>query len=185
MTGAAPQTPSIKAGTALTPLLRPMTWIAALVAALTLRPAHAETLNVFLDLASVVLIPDHTWTIVVGNPLIADGSVEAGGALVLTGKGYGSTTLTLLDRAGTALAEYEVRVDAPPGSVVIQRGTARETFNCEPHCERRITLGDGPAYFDVTLGQTAARNARSAQQPQPPQPQPQQTPPKGGGSSQL
>ena len=36
-------------------------------------------------------LPDKVATIVIGNPLIADAALQAGGMLVITGKGYGST----------------------------------------------------------------------------------------------
>jgi hypothetical protein len=41
---------------------------------------------------------------------------------------------------------------------VVYKGPERETYSCTPTCERRITLGDGNAYFEAVIGQTAARN---------------------------
>jgi hypothetical protein len=41
--------------------------------------------------------------------------------------------------------------------VVVYRGVERETYSCAPHCERRITLGDGQTYFDQTMNQTLTR----------------------------
>jgi hypothetical protein len=128
--------------------------------------ASAAEINVILDQARIAKVPDHTATIVVGNPLIADVSIQAGGTMVVTGKGYGLTNLIALDRAGKVLAEQQVRVRAPSDAVVVYRGVARESYSCSPYCERRITLGDTPDFFDTTLGQTGNRNAR-AQQGQP------------------
>ena len=45
-------------------------------------------------------LPEKVSTIVVGNPLIADVAVQSGGLVVVTGKGYGTTNLIVLDRAG-------------------------------------------------------------------------------------
>jgi Flp pilus assembly secretin CpaC len=42
---------------------------------------------VSLDQAKLLRLPDKTATIVVGNPLIADASLQAGGQIVITGKG--------------------------------------------------------------------------------------------------
>jgi hypothetical protein len=128
--------------------------------------ASAAEINVILDQARIAKVPDHTATIVVGNPLIADVSIQAGGTMVVTGTGYGLTNLIALDRAGKVLAEQQVRVRAPSDAVVVYRGVARESYSCSPYCERRITLGDTPDFFDTTLGQTGNRNAR-AQQGQP------------------
>ena len=38
-------------------------------------------------------LPDKVATIVIGNPLIADAALQAGGLLVITGKGYGTTNM--------------------------------------------------------------------------------------------
>jgi Flp pilus assembly secretin CpaC len=121
----------------------------------------AEVINVTMDQASIARVPDHTATLVVGNPLIADVSMQAGGTMVVTGKGYGVTNLIALDRAGKVLAEELVRVKGPSESVVVYRGVTRESYACAPNCERRITLGDTPDIFDMTLGQTTLRNSRA------------------------
>jgi Flp pilus assembly secretin CpaC len=123
----------------------------------------AETINVVLDQARIAKVPDRTSTIVVGNPLIADVSIQAGGTMVVTGKGYGVTNLIALDRTGKVLAEQLVRVRSPSDSVVVYRGIARESYSCAPYCERRITLGDAPDYFESTLAETGNRNTRAQQ----------------------
>jgi Pilus formation protein N terminal region len=112
-----------------------------------------------MDRASLIKLPERVATIVVGNPLIADVSLQTGGLLVVTGKGYGSTNLIVLDRAGTVLLERAVQVRGPHDHVVVvYRGIERETLSCTPGCERRITLGDSPSYFDAAVGQTGTRN---------------------------
>ena len=130
----------------------------------------AETLVVALDEARITKLPDRVATVVIGNPLIADASVQAGGTLIITGKGYGMTNLIALDRSGSVLMEKTVAVEGPRGNVVVvYRGGERETYSClpsvahgagrPPQCQRRITLGDSPAFFDPTLAQIGARNA--------------------------
>jgi Flp pilus assembly secretin CpaC len=123
----------------------------------------AEVINVILDQARIAKLPDHTSTVVVGNPLIADVSIQAGGTMVVTGKGYGVTNLIALDRTGKVIGEQLVRVKSPVDNVVVYRGIARESYSCKPDCERRITLGDTPEYFDATLAETGNRNARAQQ----------------------
>ena len=104
----------------------------------------ADTLSVVLDQATIMKLPEKVSTIVVGNPLIADVAVQSGGLVVVTGKGYGSTNLIALDRAGTVLMERSIIVKGAAGpNVQVYRGMERETYSCAPNCERRITLGIG------------------------------------------
>ena len=137
-----------------------LVWLA--VAALLPQSIFAAEapLGIVLDQASLLRLPDKVTTIVVGNPAIADVAVQSGGLVVVTGKGYGSTNLIALDRAGTVLMERSLVVRAPSkGTIAVYRGVERETYSCTPDCERRITLGDAPPYFDATLGQAGARTS--------------------------
>jgi Flp pilus assembly secretin CpaC len=121
-----------------------------------------DTLTIVLDQAQLVKLPERVATLIVGNPLIADVSIQAGSMMVITGKGYGATNLLALDRAGTVLMEKTIQVQGPRDNlVVVYRGMERETYSCAPRCERRITLGDSPAYFDSVLAQTAARTGQA------------------------
>lgn len=124
--------------------------------------ASAEILNVFVDQATITRVPDRVATIVVGNPLIADISMQANGLMVVTGKGYGATNVMALDRSGAVLMNTVVQVQGPRDNiVVVQRGLERETYSCQPRCERRITLGDGPEYFNATVSQVGSRNLQA------------------------
>ena len=134
-------------------------------AAVLPRPAFAAEapLNIVLDQATLMRLPEKVSTIVIGNPLIADVAVQSGGLVVVTGKGYGATNLIVLDRAGTVLMERQVVVrGATDHTVSVYRGAERETYSCTPNCERRITLGDSLGYFTAVSGQTDARNAQSS-----------------------
>lgn len=127
------------------------------------RPARAvDAFTVILDQAKLMKLPERTATVVVGNPLIADVSVQTGGMMVVTGKGYGLTNLIALDVRGNTLLEQAIEVQGPRDNiVVVQRGVERETYSCTPRCERRITLGDAPTFFDATLIQTNRRDGQA------------------------
>jgi hypothetical protein len=131
--------------------------------------AVGEQIAVYLDQSRVLKLPEGTATLVVGNPLIADISVQAGGVLVLTGKGFGTTNLIALDRNGALLMEHPVQVRGPQDSVVaVYRGVERESYSCTPLCERRIMLGDTPAYFTANMTQATTLNQQAqASGPQP------------------
>jgi hypothetical protein len=113
---------------------------------------------VSLDQAAVVKLPPNVATIVIGNPFIADASLQPGGLMVVTGKGYGTTNFIVLDRAGKVLVQKIVQVVGPPDAVVMYRGIERETYSCAPYCERRITLGDNVPYFAAATGEVSTRN---------------------------
>jgi hypothetical protein len=142
---------------------------AALLSAtmLTAFPALAATFTVNLDQAQIMRLPDKVATIVIGNPLIADASLQSGGILVVTGKGYGSTNLLAMDRAGKIVLDTTVQVVGPPGGdlVVVYKGVARESYSCSPECSRRITLGDDNRFFTETLGQIGTRANQAGQAP--------------------
>jgi Flp pilus assembly secretin CpaC len=137
--------------------------LAALMAlALPQSAVAAEMLRVSVDQATLTKLPERVSAIIIGNPLIADVTIQAGGVLVVTGKGYGATNIVALDRAGSVLMEKTVMVQGPRDNVVVlYRGVQRETYSCEPNCYRRITLGDSPDFFNATLGQSGARNAQA------------------------
>ncbi|TIM65567.1 MAG: hypothetical protein E5Y58_24510, partial [Mesorhizobium sp.] len=75
-------------------------------------------------------------TIVVGNPAIADASVQDASTIVLTGKGFGVTNLVVLDQEGRPIVDEQitvVRQDA--SSVRIYRRAEIQTMSCTPYCE--------------------------------------------------
>lgn len=125
------------------------------------RPAFADGgggddgIDVVLDQARLIKLPERVSTLVIGNPLIADVSMQSNGLMVVTGKGYGVTNMIALDRNGATLMEKQVTVKGPyAGTVVVYRGTARETYSCAPFCEPRVTLGDAAAFFTKNLTET-------------------------------
>lgn len=78
--------------------------------------AQAETVTVSVDEARIMKLPDNVATIVIGNPLIADATLQGGGVLVLTGKGFGSTNMLALNRSGKIVLDTTVQVTGPCAS---------------------------------------------------------------------
>ena len=114
----------------------------------------ANTISVNVDQARLVKLPARVATIVVGNPLIADVALQAGGVLVVTGKGYGATNFIAMDRAGEVLVDRLIQVEGPTDQLItVYRGVDRESYSCMPICQRRVTLGDGDNYFKATMDQ--------------------------------
>ena len=124
--------------------------------------ATGETMVVHVDQAKTLQLPERTATLVVGNPLIADAVVQPGGIVVITAKSYGATNLIAVDRSGATLFNRQILVVGPVDRiVVVYRGVDRESYSCMPGCERRITIGDTPAYFTANLNQIGTFGAQA------------------------
>ena len=137
-------------------------WTIASVALLGITPTQADNVTVNVDEARVMKLPERVATIIIGNPLIADATLQSG-HMVVTGKGFGATNLVALDRGGRVVMDKMVQVIGPSGSdlVVVFKGVERESYSCNPMCERRLTLGDSPAYFTAILSQGGTRSTQA------------------------
>ncbi|WP_439370578.1 pilus assembly protein N-terminal domain-containing protein [Bradyrhizobium sp. DASA03120] len=128
-----------------------------------LAESTADTIAVNVDQAKLVRLPGKVSTIVVGNPLIADVTLQPGGMIVVTGKGYGATNFIALDRAGEILVDRQIQVEGPSDRVVtVYRGVERESYSCLPLCQRRVTLGDSDSYFSTTMGQAGSLSSNAS-----------------------
>jgi Flp pilus assembly secretin CpaC len=122
----------------------------------------ADSIAVNVDQAKLVKLPTRVSTIVVGNPLIADVTLQTGGILVVTGKGYGATNFIAMDRSGEILVDRVIQVEGPTDQLVtVYRGVERESYSCMPVCQRRITLGDGENYFKSAMDQAGSLNSQA------------------------
>ena len=117
-----------------------------------------DVVSVTVDNAKVMRLPEKTQTVIVGNPMIADVSMQKSGVVILTGKGFGTTNLIALDGAGAMLAESTISVQAPQASIVtVQRGLERESYSCTPRCQPSVQLGDSTKYFGDASTQAERR----------------------------
>jgi Flp pilus assembly secretin CpaC len=122
-----------------------------------------DSVAVNVDQAKLVKLPERVSTIVVGNPLIADVTMQPGGMVVVTGKGYGATNFIAMNRAGEILVDRVIQVQGPTDRVItVYRGVDRESYSCMPICQRRVTLGDGEAYFKSTIDQAGALSTQAS-----------------------
>lgn len=146
--------------------MRPILAIAT--AALLVVPvaARADTndpISVRVNMARILRISAPAATVIIGNPGVADVTIQDPQTLVLTGKSYGQTNLIVLDSMGNPVADTTITVvQAQSGLVTVFLGTARTTLSCNPVCQPTIMLGDDPgfsnnAYASSSLVETAAR----------------------------
>jgi Pilus formation protein N terminal region len=135
---------------------------AALLASATAATSN-DTIALTLDRATVIRAPEKTSMVVVGNPSIADVTVQKNGVMVLTGKNFGETNLLALDDEGKLISESWLRVEAMSRNrVTVYRGADSETYACSPNCQPTVALGDSEKYFGKASGQVGTRNALSA-----------------------
>jgi len=100
-------------------------------------PAHAESgIRILMNEAKIVKLARPADTIVVGNPDIADASVQDATTIILTGKGFGVTNLVVMDVSGDPIVDEQIFVSRQDArSVRIYRRSEVQTLSCTPFCE--------------------------------------------------
>ena len=117
---------------------------------------------VTVDRAKVFRISRPASTVIIGNPAIADATVEDDRTLVLTGRSFGVTNLIILDKDGEPIVDETIVVRGHEANTVrIYRRASRETMACAPVCEPTLTIGDDQISFQFAQEQIQARNALS------------------------
>ena len=115
--------------------------------------AAKNDVEVIIDEATLVRLDRPAAEIVVGNPSIADVSVQSGKTLVVTGKSFGETNLIVMDADGKVVVNRTLIVQEPrTGFVTIYKGASRQTLHCAPHCTPPLVIGDDKKYFS-TIGE--------------------------------
>lgn len=101
-----------------------------------------EGIDVMMNQATILKLPRHADTVIVGNPDIADAAVQDASTLVLTGRGFGVTNLVVLDASGTPILDDLVTVSRSTVSTVrIYRRASIQTLSCTPYCEGAYRTG--------------------------------------------
>lgn len=119
--------------------------------------AAPDGVYIVLNMARVVRLNGPVATVIVGNPGIADVTVEDATTLVLTGKSFGSTNLIALDASGAPLADTVVSV-VPDRKrfVTVFSGLKRGTLHCAPDCEEVVMVGDDAEFTARAKGSADA-----------------------------
>jgi len=139
---------------------------ATMLAAMALNAIQADAANelkVKYDQSQLLRLARPVAEIIIGNPTIADVSVQSKQLLVITGKSFGHTNMILLDAEKNVIQESRVVVVRDRSSIVtLHRGVGRESYNCTPRCNPTITVGDATAYFKTTA-ETAGLKMRMSE----------------------
>lgn len=138
---------------------------AVTIAVFVAGPALASGgVNVQVNMARILRINSPAATVIIGNPAIADVTIQDPKTLILTGKAYGETNLIILDTVGNPIADTLVTVVQQNGDLLtVYQGAARTTLSCDPVCQPTPMLGDDPGYTSEAIASSnlitsAARN---------------------------
>jgi len=133
--------------------------------------SKAEDLIVKYDQSQLLRLPRPAAEIIIGNPTIADISVQSGNLLVITGKTFGITNIIALDADRNVIQDQRVLVKRDESKTVnLQRGTQRQTYNCTPQCNPSITIGDEQKFFDAVAAASQKKVTFSSSGGDSPQP---------------
>jgi hypothetical protein len=134
--------------------------------AVAVAPASAMEPSTFVvtqDQAKLLRIAAPAATIIIGNPAIADATMQDNQTLVITGRSSGTTNLIILDDLGEPIAEQLISVEGPGAhNVSLFRGPQRFSFNCVPNCQPNLVPGDNEAHFKLITDQNAARTGSAS-----------------------
>ncbi|MAN46687.1 MAG: pilus assembly protein CpaC [Hyphomonas sp.] len=118
-------------------------------------PALAQDgapINVNVNMARILRISAPAATVIVGNPGIADVTIQDPQTLILTGKSYGQTNLIVLDSRGEPVADTLVEVvQMSAGIMTVYQGQSRTTLSCAPTCQPVVMMGDDTGYSGRVL----------------------------------
>jgi Pilus formation protein N terminal region len=138
---------------------------AALVATLTLAamPANADPIQVMVNRAKVMRISRPADIVIIGNPGIADATIQDSQTLIITGHSYGTTNLIVLDSTGQSIADELITVSPQDDQLVtVFRRASRQTFSCTPECAPVLVVGDNQTTFDEVNSQIQTSASGSA-----------------------
>jgi hypothetical protein len=124
---------------------------AALLTGLAAGPitkADASDLIVRYDQSQLLRLPRAASEVIVGNPSIADVTLQDGNLLIVTGKTFGITNVIALDAQHNVIQDQRVMVERDDRKIVnLHKGATRFTYACTPNCEPTLTIGDDKYFF--------------------------------------
>ena len=118
-------------------------------------PAMAQDgapISVNVNMARVLRISAPAATVIVGNPGVADVTIQDPQTLILTGKSYGQTNLIVLDSRGEPVADTLIEVvQMTAGVMTVYQGQSRTTLACAPVCQPVVMMGNDTSFSTQAL----------------------------------
>jgi hypothetical protein len=160
------ETGGLSAGDPAMKIRRHLAVIAFLVAPLAATaPGLAATpLVLKTDQTQVMTMSAPPGTVVVGNPSIADITIE-GSQVFLHGRAFGTTNLIIFDQKGNVTYDFEVTVqNGATNDVSVYKAGAVYSYVCMPNCEGTLHVGDAPGWFSGVMSQMGSKSGMATGQ---------------------
>ena len=137
------------------------------IAASASAPAQArdaENFTVELNKTEILRLPGAATSIIIGNPKIADVTVQSSDIIFVVGRGYGETNLIILDSQDNTLLNADLQVvnTLSNHGVRLYNGKERETYSCIPFCGPSPVLGDATRFIGNNTSRERSLNASTA-----------------------
>ena len=136
-------------------------FFAAIAVCLALAPAAgADPFKVRVDQTVTLKLNQPANSVVIGNATVADVAVHDGRTLLVTGKAFGSTNLTVLDRAGNTIytSQLEVGGEDDAGLTIVRSG-GTYSYSCVDKCRPTPMVGDAPAHFSDVMSTVVGKQS--------------------------
>ncbi|RYY99602.1 MAG: hypothetical protein EON61_18220, partial [Alphaproteobacteria bacterium] len=99
-------------------------------------------------------------SVVIGNATVADVAVHDARTLLVTGKAFGSTNLTVLDRAGNTIYTNQLEVGGEDDvGLTIVRSGGTYSYSCVDKCRPTPMVGDAPAHFSDVMSTVVGKQS--------------------------
>jgi Flp pilus assembly secretin CpaC len=137
-------------------------FLAALALSLALAPAAlaSDPFAVKVDQTVTLRITGAANSVIIGNATVADVSVHDARTLLVTGKAFGSTNLTVLDRGGNTIYSNQIVVGGEDDTgLTIVRGQGTYSYSCVDKCRSTPMVGDAPEHFTGVMSTVTGKLA--------------------------
>ena len=125
----------------------------AIICGMWVEAQAAEMITLNVDRSQVMTLSGTPGAVVVGNPAIADVSIN-GNNLFLHGRLFGQTNLMILDQKGKLMLNYDLSVGNTADTTIgIYKAGMRYSYTCAPDCNAQVQTGDAEGYFTATVQQ--------------------------------
>ena len=112
--------------------------------------AKAQDLVVKYDQSQLIRLPRPVAEIIIGNPTIAEVTVQSANLLVVTGKTFGITNVIALDADRNIIQDQRIMVVRDENKTVsLMKAGKRESYNCAPQCNPALVVGDDKEFFET------------------------------------
>ena len=138
--------------------MRKYVFAAATVVVAMFSAAQAGQVWLTMDYVRPYKLERPAQNVIIGNPAIADVTVQDASNLLLYGKAPGMTNIYVMDSEGEVIENMIIRVRTNATDMLtVHKGSLRTTYNCTTNCERTVTVGDNQDTFNEVSTQIAQK----------------------------